>query len=211
MLKPKITTSKYNLLLKASMFFMIGFLFLAGLFQGLLLSNKGSNLSATDNAYQFYYNEQFHYSISYPENWKLDPVISNTNVVTISSAANLQHLSASTYSLKGQAASVSQMATTPAIFSKVDILAYSLEEPLSVTEFVSSLTKSPLEGQVSQRQIAGQTALLVELNKTTGKIASLDDFSYRNAFITRNRQGFIIAGLTSAATFDHIIESFQLD
>ncbi len=160
--------------------------------------------------FRTYQNSDFHYSLSYPSSCKITPQAGNSAVLTIASSFSPPETAGGPYSQKGF--SRANPASRPgATLSKIDIVAYTLDVPMSAPDFLRAKSTSVLDGKISPVKVAGQDGLQVEVT-SAGAINSPDQrLLYRNVFVTKGYTGFIIAGLADQETFNQIHESIQVN
>jgi hypothetical protein len=172
-------------------------------------STTGDQGISSSNGFSNYHNDTFHYSISYPSNWKVVPVVPGTSVTTISSMVTEPEQSGGRFSLKSIRRTPGAVSANN--FSKIDIVAYELEQPITARELISVTSSTPVDGAISKLQVAGQDALLVQVQ--TGEFASQreENLLYRTVFVTKGNVGFVIGGFAETEVFNRILQSFQID
>jgi len=166
-------------------------------------------VTASSASYTTYQNETFGYSISYPSKWQMVPPIPNSNVATIASTIAQPEMAGGRYSIK----SLTQPTPTAMganNFSKLDIVTYELEEPMSAIEFLATRSSTTVDGKILPLKIAGQDGLLVEVQTAEALAQREENLIYKSVFVTKGNYGFIIAGFADADTFDHILQSFEV-
>jgi len=192
-------------------FLVIGALALAGLvLVAPRLTNGSPSVTASSDSFSSYHNNDFNYSISYPSNWKVAPVVPNTNVTTIASQLAQPEQAGGRYSIKSL--NRSNPTTVGANnFSKIDVVTYELEDNLSAFDFLAAKSKGAVDGNISNIKIAGQDALLLEVQTAQALAQREENLLYKSVFVTKGNHGFIIAGFADADTFNRILQSFQID
>jgi hypothetical protein len=166
--------------------------------------------TASGAGYTIYHNENYRYSISYPSKWQMVPPIPNTNVTTIASNIAPPEMVGGRYSIKSMTLPT-PTAMSANNFSKIDIVSYEFEEPMSAVEFLATRSSTNIDGKILPIKIAGQDALLVEVQTAEALAQREENLIYKSVFVTKGNYGFIIAGFADTATFDHILQSFEIN
>lgn len=172
------------------------------------LSFGSSQASAGSDGFSNYHNDAFRYSVSYPSKWQVVPSVPDSNVTTIASSISSPETAGGRYSEKSLK---NPVVVGPNNFSKIDIVAYELEEPMSAVEFLSTRSKGAIDGRIVPTNVAGQNALLVEVHTAEALAQREENLLYKSIFVTKGNYGYIIAGFADTETFNHILSSFQLD
>lgn len=155
-----------------------------------------------------YSNSDFHYSLSYPSDWKVVPGGANSGVTTIASRVTSPDSTGAHYSVKGINQS-QKPASSNQDFSKVDIIPFELEEPMTAQQFLQAKSSGAVEGRISPVKITGLDALMVEVQTAESPASHQENIVYKSVFVTSGNFGYIIAGFADPDTFDHIVKSFQ--
>ncbi len=168
-----------------------------------------ANENGSTNGFSTYHSDTFRYSVTYPANWKVAPTVAGTDVTTISSVLVDPEQAGGRYSLRSL--SRTPVSISNRNFSKLDIVAYSLEAPMTARELLSTRSSTSIDGRISSLQVAGQNALMVEVQ--TGEMLSQreENLIYKTVFVTKGNTGFIIAGFAEPEVFNRILQSFQID
>jgi len=172
--------------------------------------NASEQAVASVDGYSTYRNDNYHYSVSYPSNWQIAGAVPNTSVTTIASRIAQPEQAGGRYSLKAlnQATPSTVSANN---FAKLDIVAYQLEENITAREFMATRSNSPLDGKITSVKVAGQDALMIEVQTAAGLTQREENLLYKSIFVTKGNYAFIIGGFADLNTFNHILQSFQID
>ncbi len=169
---------------------------------------SSAEVSAGNSSFSTYRDSNSGYSISYPANWKIVAPVSGSSVTTLASSIAPAEQAGGRYSIKGM--SRTPTATGANNFSKLDIVSYEFEEPMSAVEFLATRSKSVVDGKLVNMTVAGQDALMIEVQTAEALAQREENLIYKSIFVTKGNQGFIIAGFADADTFNQIVQSFKI-
>jgi hypothetical protein len=169
-----------------------------------------SPTTSTGDGFTTYHNSDYHYSISYPVDWQIVPPASGSNALTLASQVAKPEQAGGRYSLKSLDRATPS-STSSLNFSKVDIIAYELESNLSAIDFLASKSRGAVDGQISNLKVAGQDAIMVEVQTARALAQREENLLYRSVFVTKGNYGYILAGFADDATFDRILQSFSIE
>lgn len=174
------------------------------------LNGGSTTATASSDSFTSYHNSDLHYSLSYPSNWQVAPVVPNTTVTTIASQIAQPEQAGGRYSIKSLNRN-NPTTVSANNFSKIDVVTYELEENLSAFDFLAAKSKGAVDGNISNIKVAGQDALLLEVQTAQALAQREENLLYKSVFVTKGNYGYIIAGFADADTFNRILQSFQFD
>jgi len=191
------------------------FIFFAGISAFLLataliiqqfIPESFENTSEANN-FSEYRSETNRFSISYPATWRLVPGNEKAGVTTISS-----YVESSTQN-SGLINPIS-FQTPPSLalnhFNKIDVLHYDVAAGTSPMAFLTSRSNAGIVGKSREILVAGVVAIRLDLDMSETTTAHVLSRTYTSVYLTRETDGYIIAGFASPEILDRIIKSFQI-
>ena len=177
----------------------------------LVLSNglaaRPATSVSTASQYHTYQNKDYAYFISYPANWQ---VVNPYGGVFSATSALKSDDTARGGTNFSQRKLLSDSTPTPAAaLSKIDVIAYDLESPMTVQDFMTAKSSSVPEGRLTNLKLSGQPALRVETRLSEALDNHTDSLTYTSVFVTVGKHGYIISGVAASTLFDYILNSFQ--
>ncbi len=181
----------------------------------ILVWNKGTILVTgqavpTLASYQLYTNPEYGYSFSYPQDWQ---VVDQSNKAVVSIATTLKEKNSAGGTNFSRRKLVDQplQAVPSNGLSKLDVLAYELESPLTSQEFMLAKSSVAPEGVITQLTIAGLKAVRVDSSTALVLQHTNENVNYSSIFLSSGKTGYIIAGYASPQDLNAILQSFQIN
>ncbi|HEX2910236.1 MAG TPA: hypothetical protein VH186_05465 [Chloroflexia bacterium] len=204
--KSSIGRSNYINFILAVSVGLLGVALLAFISGGFTSHESSSSPSKT----QTFRNPVFHYSLSFPAEWK---VVDQGSAGVFSAASSTvfadEQQGGTNFSLR----KLSGSATPPATavnFNKVDVVAYPLETEMTAGEFLMAKSGIAPDGSINNIKVAGKDAIKVEVLRGQAGEVGAENLTYTTVYLTNGTIGYIIAGFGKPSVFSDILASFQL-
>lgn len=171
---------------------------------------NSQSVTPTANRYQTFYSPHYGYSIAYPADWE---IVDQTGhgVFTATSKRQPNPVQGGT-NFSNQLLLNPVEETVPAFgFSKIDVIAYELEDALTSQEFLLAKVGTVLQGKLTSLTLAGKEAVRIDVRSSAVLENHTDTTVYSSLYVTNGRYGYIIAGFASPTVFNHIINSLHFD
>lgn len=196
------TRSRSSSSLYVFVIFGLILLSVAFVFTRLAVSTSDTTTSIAKPNLQTYQNTRYGFSMGYPHDWQVMTAPNDGNVFTFSSFAP-QTATGGTGTIASN---------VPSEFSKVDVVAYDIDNGTTAQNLENQSTGFVMEGQVTNIAVDGQDAIKIDEPLSSQLVhGNESSLNYTSIFVTKGTHGFIIAGFAEPSVFNQIISSFHFN